>query len=406
MEHYVSKDKWCIYYHRNKINGKVYIGQSKNTKHRFVSNGVGYKENPHFWSSIQKYGWDNFEHEILIKDLTKEQADIIERELIKKYDLRNPDKGYNIADGGTNPPVYYGEKHHCSRKVFQYDLSGNYISEWVNAQQAGQQLNIRALDINKCARKECQRAGKYMWSYEKLDSLPSYDSYPRGIIIDSPRIYRVSFYGELLKVYDDIHKIEDFDFHECDKILQCCKGNKLSSFDSFWFFEEDYCEENVQRLINEKFNNRNKGGSPRTICMYDLSGNYIRTFLSKSEAADYTGLKKNSIFNACRDKRGYHKNGDYLWYYYDDTKGENVPPWNNYRAKPILQFDLDGNFVEEYQKVFDGVTKYGSYVQDALKRDSHKGYNYLWFYKSDIDKYIEKYNLHINKDYLEVDYET
>ena len=63
---------WTIYKHTNKINGKIYIGQThyKNVNERF-KNGLGYKRSDgkysYFWEAIQKYGWNNFSHEILEK---------------------------------------------------------------------------------------------------------------------------------------------------------------------------------------------------------------------------------------------------------------------------------------------------------------------------------------------------
>ena len=76
-----------IYVHVNKVNGKIYIGQTKseNLNRRWNTDGSGYKTNTHFWNAIQKYGWDNFNHVVLIEDLSLEEANLIEEELIKKY---------------------------------------------------------------------------------------------------------------------------------------------------------------------------------------------------------------------------------------------------------------------------------------------------------------------------------
>lgn len=69
------------------------------------SNGAGYKPSgkvyeSHFYNAIQRYGWDNFEHIILIDNITLELAEIIERELINKYNTTDEQYGYNRALGG------------------------------------------------------------------------------------------------------------------------------------------------------------------------------------------------------------------------------------------------------------------------------------------------------------------
>ena len=92
---------YTVYQHKNKINGKVYIGiTSQKPEQRCGSQGCNYKSSPHFYSAIQKYGWDNFEHNILFTDLTKEQACLKEQELIKEYNSMNREFGYNSTSGG------------------------------------------------------------------------------------------------------------------------------------------------------------------------------------------------------------------------------------------------------------------------------------------------------------------
>lgn len=86
--------------HVNKINGKKYIGITKkdNVEHRW-SNGKGYKGQV-FYNAIRKYGWDNFEHRILMHGLTLEQACRWECKLIEHYNTMDSQYGYNRTTGG------------------------------------------------------------------------------------------------------------------------------------------------------------------------------------------------------------------------------------------------------------------------------------------------------------------
>ena len=69
---------------------------------RWGVNGCNYKSSPHFYSAIQKYGWDNFEHNILFENLSKEEACLKEQELISKFNSINREFGYNSTSGGEN----------------------------------------------------------------------------------------------------------------------------------------------------------------------------------------------------------------------------------------------------------------------------------------------------------------
>ena len=91
---------YIIYIHKNKINGKVYIGQTSDTLQRRSRGGQGYKSCTYFYNAIQEYGWKNFDHFILEENLNSEEADIREQYWIEVFNSTDPEKGYNIAKGG------------------------------------------------------------------------------------------------------------------------------------------------------------------------------------------------------------------------------------------------------------------------------------------------------------------
>lgn len=88
--------------HRNKINGKVYIGMTSMALNKRWENGRGYRSCRLFNRAIEKYGWDNFDHLILFDELTFEEACYVEAVLISKYEATDKRKGYNIASGGNS----------------------------------------------------------------------------------------------------------------------------------------------------------------------------------------------------------------------------------------------------------------------------------------------------------------
>lgn len=95
---------YIVYVHKNKINNKLYIGiTSQSLVQRSGICGNKYRKCTYFYNAIQKYGWDNFEHIVLIENLTKEVACICETYLINKYNTTNEYYGYNLRYGGEHP---------------------------------------------------------------------------------------------------------------------------------------------------------------------------------------------------------------------------------------------------------------------------------------------------------------
>ena len=140
---------YCVYEHINKINNKKYIGiTSQKPEDRWGNNGINYKSSPHFYAAIQKYGWNNFYHNIIFSELTKEQACQKEKELISKFQTQDKEFGYNILEGGqatTLPPEVRekmskamignqnGKGHSCSedkkRKISQAQKGRKFSEE-------------------------------------------------------------------------------------------------------------------------------------------------------------------------------------------------------------------------------------------------------------------------------------
>lgn len=112
---------YYVYQHINKINGKRYIGITKQIpESRWGTDGINYKNSPYFYSAIQKYGWNNFEHEILFDNFTKEEACAKEIELIAYFNTQDKRYGYNIMEGGSAPII-----PEEVRKVMSEKMRGN-----------------------------------------------------------------------------------------------------------------------------------------------------------------------------------------------------------------------------------------------------------------------------------------
>ena len=104
-------NNYVIYIHTNKFNNKRYVGMTINTERRWRNDGIEYKPSSErnqrpFWNAIEKYGWENFEHEIVEEHLTFEEACEKEKYYIELYNTRDRNFGYNVAEGGNGGKIY------------------------------------------------------------------------------------------------------------------------------------------------------------------------------------------------------------------------------------------------------------------------------------------------------------
>lgn len=104
-----------IYVIRNKINDKVYVGQSINVENRFKEH-IQDKDRKQYSSAIdgaiKKYGESNFWYEIIEGPICN--YDEREKYWIKFFNSLVPN-GYNIMEGGSSPPINKGIKNNKSK---------------------------------------------------------------------------------------------------------------------------------------------------------------------------------------------------------------------------------------------------------------------------------------------------
>ena len=117
-----------IYYIRNKINDKMYIGQSTNIDARWSHHKTDLRNNNHHNHHLQyawnKYGEDNFEFNV-IQECNIDELDSKEMYYIKKY--KTFTDGYNLDQGGAG---IRGYKHtEESKKKMSENSKGKFCGE-------------------------------------------------------------------------------------------------------------------------------------------------------------------------------------------------------------------------------------------------------------------------------------
>lgn len=104
--------KKAIYKIENKINHKIYIGQSINPQERWKTHCTKKpKYRSLIYNAIKKYGKESFTFEIIgwFEDYNEKEI-----YYIQKYRSLVP-YGYNICKGGENPPTGFGENNNFAK---------------------------------------------------------------------------------------------------------------------------------------------------------------------------------------------------------------------------------------------------------------------------------------------------
>jgi len=101
-----------IYKITNKINGKIYIGQTKGDKDARFDKHCAQKNCIAIHNAIKKYGRENFTIDEIEKNI-KTKKDLNDREIyyISYYNSTDPKIGYNICLGGEGGPIMTGKNH-------------------------------------------------------------------------------------------------------------------------------------------------------------------------------------------------------------------------------------------------------------------------------------------------------
>lgn len=416
--------KYCVYMHTNKINNKVYIGQTcqQPPEKRWGLSGWGYKTNKYFWKAIQKYGFDNFEHIIFADELTKEEANKMEMMLIRFYETRDPNKGYNLTDGGEGNVGYHPspetlsklsaalrnpseetrrkmseakkgkpgnrrgvkfseeermkmrEQHKDAQKcVVQLDKDGKFVAEYESIREAHRSTGVPRKGISQCCNHKLLTSGEYQWMFKK-DYLQNGATIYKDPIVKP--VVQISMDGEFVSRYDSIVQASEATNIRPTDIGACCRNVVKSAGGYQWVFEEKYSDADLTEYT---------GGNKRSVVQLDKDGRLIRIYSSATEAAEDIGVSSSSITHCCR---GHVKSvGEYMWQYYEDYNEQNTVAYKRWgRHMTVIQLSLDLQFINEFQSIKDAiyiVGGYGGYITDCCKgrKKTYKGY--IWKYKKD-----------------------
>lgn len=273
---------YVVYMHTTP-SGRRYVGMTcKDPKNRW-ENGNGYRNQKYFYLAIQKYGWDNIQHDILFSALTKEEAERKERELIALYKSADRQYGYNIDLGGKS-------KGRCSEETRRK------ISEIQRGKKQSPE-SVRKRALSNTGKKRTEETKRKISEANKGRKFT-----PEQIARMNANRKPAVFTEETRRKISEWIKAS-WTPERRKRMSEISKGRKGPT----------WSEEQIQW-----FRDNNRGAKSvlsKKVGQFDLEGNLIRTFGSAREAGR-NGFNRSGVTGVCRGEK--HTHHGYVWKYMEE----------------------------------------------------------------------------------------
>lgn len=286
-----------IYYYKNKINGKLYIGQAQNLHKRHSTFGRGKYCGGIFDNAIKKYGKENFEYGILTH-CKVEELDKWEQFYIKRLKTKSPN-GYNLTEGGNSSSYAY--------VVVQCDrLNHNKVLN-IFPSLSEAQMCTGIYSIHKCVNGYQQNSGGYFWRKAKDNEIP-YVKYNSEYLkkLDNNKKLTAQQKKQLKEsgVWKHQERMKTvYCFNPKGEIIDICESTKETGkkYGVCYHTITDICNglRKDKYLNNITFSyNKSHKVEPffeTKIYQYTLDGELVNTYDSLKEASEATGAMESSI---------------------------------------------------------------------------------------------------------------
>lgn len=323
-----NEEKKCCVYKHTSPNGKVYIGiTNQKPQRRWHDDGSGYRTNIYFWRAIQKYGWENFKHEILFENLSRAEACEREKELILYYDSANPLKGYNLSTGGDGgregihrygeESSFYGKRHtEETKNKIRIKALGRKDSEETKKKKSiatsgsnNPRYGVTLTDETKQKISESLK-GKETWMKGKQHTEETKKKISQ---VRKKEVLQFDKNANYLNTYASTIDAEKETGVSKNNIAGCCRGNHPTAGGFIWVYKQDY-ERNPNMTLPQKKKRKQTVG--KSVNQYDINYNLIASYISISDASKQTGVNASGIGCCCKHLQ--ETSGGFIWRYKED----------------------------------------------------------------------------------------
>lgn len=365
-----------IYKITNLINGKVYIGQSKDIYYRWYDHKKESRKNRKdivLYCAFAKYGIENFSFEI-VEECSLEDLDEKEIFYIKQYNSYinwENSNGYNMTIGGALCHTHVGNDDQ-GIKVYQYDKDGNFISEYRNMNKAAKAVGLKGTASILQAIKKNGLAKGYQWRREYIEKIPKYTKKKNTL-----KVLQYDKEGNFIKIHNSIEEASRSVNCNRSLIEQCCEGHCKTGKGFIWRYYKSKFSKKIKT-------NKYKSLTSNPIEQYTLDGELVNRFESSADAERKTGFSQSAIAECAR---GINKTSfGYVWKFINKPKVHyNKKP----RGKKIAKLNLNFNLLKVYSSITE--TCSNEHISDVtLKKYIKLEKPFKGFYWKYYEDFIER----------------
>lgn len=316
-----------IYMIINKVNNKIYIGQSVNIRRRLsthlreLQNGVHCNE--HLQKSFDKYGKHSFEFNPI--EYCK-VAYLNEKEMyyINKYQSYDNNFGYNNTFGGdsnftfTNDIIQKMQDAHSYEfvPVIQFSKEKTMVKKYSSISEASRNINGTPSGIRNCAEKFSNDKGLsktykgYIWIYEY--DLEKFEKCDIQSYLKENRSIRVNKYeyptGKFVCSYETVSDAA-IDNDISNDVISLCVRLVQKNSNGY-----TYRKDTIDNRCNIKVEQAKRCGKPKkpVFSMDKSTHEFVKRYDCDDELLS-DGFIPAHVNSCCNGKRNTH--GGYMWAY-------------------------------------------------------------------------------------------
>lgn len=282
--------------------------------------------------------------------------------------------------------------------VMQFDKEGNFVKEYDTAREAAKETRISLPMIRLCLKGVICSSGGFQWKKkEEVSSIClkkgeyKISPYPYGKKNKSQKetreILQFDLEGKFIKKYNSIVSAAQIVGNSPSTISGSLRDPKTAAYGFQWRYADN--PEFKNKIVDIDPFVKRRSRKPLPVVQFHLNGKFIREYSSVTQARKITGVTNRAIIKCAEKEKPV--GGGFHWRYRSDPifkEGiRDIPPVQlKVKVKPVLQFDLLGNFLAEYPTPANAVAAVGvcrNSLFECLRGKARTACKCQWRWKSD-----------------------